>query len=139
MKLKTFNLLVKFMELTFSENDNEALASLRMANKLLAADGITWERVFKRLVSIDVEAAEPDDAPVGLRQAQPRRQPATVASGTATQDYIKELFDVVYEKSLSDSAMDFVDSLHSQFLESKSLSPKQLEALQKFAEPVGYR
>jgi len=38
--------LVKLLAMTTSKNDHEALAALRMANKLLSAEKLTWREVL---------------------------------------------------------------------------------------------
>lgn len=39
--------LIKFMNLTSSDSDNEALTALRMAVKLLKKDNLTWEKLLQ--------------------------------------------------------------------------------------------
>ena len=45
------------MALSTSDSDPEALGALRAANRLLAANGVTWDRVFDRCVVV-LEAVE---------------------------------------------------------------------------------
>lgn len=60
MKLTDFQRLQKFMQLTASENDAEALAAIRQANALLIRCGVNWERFFKRTVTLEIENATED-------------------------------------------------------------------------------
>lgn len=74
MKLADFNRLKLIMARTFSDNDHEALAAIRAANKILAGAGdLTWERVLSRTVTVinEVEAG-PDD---GKLEEVPARRP----------------------------------------------------------------
>lgn len=52
MKLAEYGRLRKLMQMTTSDNDHEALASLRAANAILAAHELSWERVFSRTVTV---------------------------------------------------------------------------------------
>lgn len=45
---------------TTSENDAEALASLRAANRLLASHHLTWDAVFARTVTVVNEIIDRD-------------------------------------------------------------------------------
>lgn len=47
--------LVKLLNLTQSDNDNEALTAIRMANKLLKSQNKTWEDVINRDKSWDAK------------------------------------------------------------------------------------
>lgn len=65
MKLSDVSRLRKFMALTTSDNDAESLAALRQANKLLAANNLTWANVFDRTIKpeVTVEEVEHVDTP----------------------------------------------------------------------------
>jgi hypothetical protein len=52
MNLRDFAALKKCMRRTTSDNDPEALASIRAANRLLAASGVTWDDVFARTIAV---------------------------------------------------------------------------------------
>ena len=52
-----FGRLRRLMALSTSDSDPEALGALRAANRLLAANGVTWDRVFDRCVVV-LEAVE---------------------------------------------------------------------------------
>lgn len=52
MSLADFSRLKKFMALTASDNDAEALASMQQANRVLAQNGYTWDMVFGRTVKV---------------------------------------------------------------------------------------
>lgn len=92
MKLKDFNRLQKIMQRTVSENDNEALSSIRAANRILAENSVDWERVFKRLVTVDIEAAEPTSSDIP-KQAQEEKK----ARDAAVDERFKILLDALPE------------------------------------------
>lgn len=52
MNLKDFQLLKKLMAASTSPADAEALSAVRAANALLAKNGVTWEKVFARTVTV---------------------------------------------------------------------------------------
>lgn len=56
----TYDLLVKIMMMTTSDNDMEALVAIRKANDFLKLSGVNWQDVFKGLPS-----------PQGTRQEKP--------------------------------------------------------------------
>lgn len=63
LSIDEFRLIKKFMAMTTSESDAEALAALRRANAILARHGLTWDMVLTKVVTvgIEVEAAPYDD------------------------------------------------------------------------------
>lgn len=67
MNLADFKRLRGMMALTASDNDAEALGAIRAANALLVKNGLLWQNVFDRTVTVttEVEAMPPDedDAP----------------------------------------------------------------------------
>jgi hypothetical protein len=71
MKLKDFERLKRLMMRTTSGTDQERLESIDHANKMLAAEGLTWEKVFARTVKVvqEVEEAPADDDPDERRRA----------------------------------------------------------------------
>lgn len=116
MTLKEFDRFRKLMALTTSDHDPEALAALRQANKVLSTNKITWDDVFKKLVSVEGEEA-PDE-------------PSAARSG----DGIEEAFVVVRKSLRPGSFADFIDSLEEQWHEKGYLTPNQREALFKAAK-----
>jgi hypothetical protein len=126
LTLKEFGQLKKFMMLTTSENDNEAVAALRRANAILAAHTYTWDAVFARLVKIDnqVEDASTYDNPA--RDASDRKQ------------RIKEALEVAM-RDASGSFKQFLDDLSDQFERKGYLSQAQYEAVIKSARRAGWQ
>lgn len=108
MSLSAFNKLKKTMMMTTSENDAEALVALRIANKVIAEQGYTWDDVFHRLVKVE-------DSIEAMEVEKPMK------------DQIEEAFERISRNSKAYNS--FIRSLHEQFTESGSLSIKQREIL----------
>lgn len=111
MKLSDFNRLRKLMAMTFSDNDTEALTSVRAANKLLKDNGLTWQRVFDRTVRVEnsVEEAVP-----------------------SKNGYSEEDITTMFESALSKADggfRDFLLSLQARYDEKGRLSEGQMDAL----------
>lgn len=116
MKLKDFNTLKKIMARTTSDNDAEALESIRAANRLLASESLTWQRVLDKTVSVRHEI---EDVPRDF----------DFAGGVD----INATFERALDKATG-SFRDFLLSLQEQWEEKAWLSESQKDALFKAAE-----
>ena len=110
MKLAEFTKLKKLMGQTASENDHEALAALRAANRVLATNALTWERVLSRTVNV---IAEVEEAPDALDQG-------------ADGDLIEQARRATER---SNNGRNFVNSVSEQFHEKGFITVKQRIAL----------
>ena len=141
MKLADFNLLCKFMTLTMSDNDAEALTALRMANKVLTKDTLTWERVLKRSLRIDepeFEAApESYKAPFGgTARTPPRPNTAGATQGT---NALEEAFEKINNSNLHTHSGTFkytIESIEKQWREKGWLSKAQKELIHTTAARI---
>jgi hypothetical protein len=59
--------LIKLMQLAQSDNDNEALSSLRAATKILREHNLDWERMFNAIDERKIIAWENDHGGMSLR------------------------------------------------------------------------
>jgi hypothetical protein len=59
--------LIKLMQLAQSENDNEALSSLRAATKILRQHNLDWERMFNAIDERKIIAWENDEGLTSFR------------------------------------------------------------------------
>ena len=115
MRVADFARLKKMMSLTTSENDGEALAALRAANKIIAASGTSWQRIFDRLVTIEnpIEAAVDEDA---VRRVD------------------KASVDVAFEAALAKVPpgrfRDFLLDLEAKWQRTNYLTPDELAAVE---------
>jgi hypothetical protein len=121
MSVKEFGQLRKAMMLTTSENDNEAVSALRMANTLLKKHSLTWDAVFARLVKVGPEI---EDA-------------AAYNGDVDHSSRIKEALEVA-QRDASGSFKEFLQSIHEQFAQRGRLTAAQVEAVFKSARRAGW-
>ena len=115
MKLKDFELLKKFMGSAMSEQDGEALNALRMANRILQKENLTWAKVLDRSLKVEYD----------IEEAPPHRD---VSDRSAE---IEEAFSFLARQDLPESTENFIHSLSEQWTKRRSLSQAQREALFK--------
>lgn len=125
MKLKDFERLKKMMERTFSDNDPEALASIRAANRILAAEGLTWDRIFGRTVTV---VNEVEEAPSQDIEERPRARREEGTSDAAS---------LIAEAEQAQPRSDFVASVKAQFEEKGWISQRQRDALRNIVDGLG--
>jgi hypothetical protein len=110
------------MERTASESDNEALSAIRAANRLLAAEGLTWTRVLDRSVQIlqEVEPAPDETAP---RPKKPQHK-----FHGPDYDEVERAFEVAMENAKGGFA-NWLDDVYSQWQRKGWLSAEQQRIL----------
>jgi len=115
MNLADFNRLRAFMARTTSDADPEALTAIRMANRLLAENDLTWDKVFARTVKVidAIETATPDD-------------PA--------QENISSLIDEAEANATNDWEADFCADVRRKLAERGSLTEKQVDKLREIRD-----
>jgi len=153
MRRADFERLKKIMDRTRSENDHEALASLRAANRIIELSGVSWERFFERMVRIEVEE-NPETVeehqrtmPAGRQSREPgvEENPERDASRNAvTRDHgaqaVKDRVEAAFRAiDARGRASSFVESLREQWDEKGYLTPKQVKALEDNALEAKYR
>lgn len=121
MKLTDVARLRKFMALTTSDNDAEALAALRQANKLLAVHGLTWEAVFNRTIKADISIEEVNDS-------------SDTPKVSDMADHIDAALQKLLDKTPPGSFRDFVLDLESKWRTTRYLTKPQRDALFKAAQ-----
>lgn len=138
MKLKTFNTLKKIMQQTVTDNDAVALQAIRAANKILATEGITWERVFTRLVTVQNDSEVEENPDLARHQAEQR--PAARASGKpkvrSPEDERIESIVILAEEAAehqSQGTREFVEDVRRHWDEKGWLSKKQIDKLREVA------
>jgi len=120
VKITDFKRLKKLMMMTLSDSDNEALMSLRQANKILTGYGIDWDRVLDKTVTVVNEVEEgPDDLSDYPARDKGRQD-----------DEVDEAFTYLGQGRTS----SFIESLHDQWERKRWLSPAQRDALFKTVE-----
>jgi len=126
MSVKEFGHLKKFMGLTTSDNDAEALTSLRMANALLKKHALTWDAVFARLVKVggEIEDASAYDNPA------------------RDQEREKARIEDALEHAMRDAKggfKEFLQSIEEQFEARGRLTTAQMDAVFKSARRAGWQ
>jgi len=119
MTVDEFKKLKKLMQLTQSDNDNEALAALRKANAIIKSTSADWERILSRTIVVvdEVEEAPPPPRP-GAMSVE---------------------IDDAFEICLAGTQSEFIDSLYDQWHATRFLSPRQTEALFKWRDNIRRR
>jgi hypothetical protein len=128
MKLADFRRLCKFMQMTFSDSDNESLMALRQANTILKKENIDWDRVLNRVVTLDVEDAPPEPAPHHTR-------PTPRADDEAAR--INDAFASIEDNDPRAGFADFIASLKEQWDRKHHLTAAQKDALFRAADNAG--
>lgn len=114
MTLKDFEQLKKFMALTASDNDGEALNAIRAANAVLVRNGLLWRNVFERTVTVV--------SPVGA-----------VLGADGASDGLDE---ATFERALDNANGTFRDtvfSIYEQWSAGKALSDRQVTVVEAAA------
>lgn len=128
MKSTQFEQFIKLMQLASSDNDAEALAALRRAQRTLADAGFTWEMILRRQVTV-LSEVEPGEE-IGLPDAP----------SAANRDY--ELDESDFELAMDGTSGSFYDTLFSiyeQWERGDRLSPKQRQVVRDAAERAASR
>lgn len=120
--------LAKIMALTTSDSGGEALAAVWMANKLLAAEKLTWEEVLASTppaVRISIQrqpyTAEENWSPVHLRD----------------KVMIDLMFRIIYTQPRGEESFwQWLDDVHEKFRRYGQLTQGQYTALRKSYQRV---
>lgn len=119
MPLKDLSALRGCMARTVSENDPEALAAIRAANRILLRNGYTWEHFFKRTVTI-VNAVEP-------------------AEEAAADEELEDAFRIALDDARPGSYRDTLLSIQAQFERVGSITTRQRAFVMDAAARTGRR
>jgi hypothetical protein len=112
LSLKEFNTFKKFMMLTTSSNDAEALQALRRANMVLTKASVNWNQVLDRVIKIDLPfETVPDDE---------------------STDVLEALFDKAMENAQG-NFLGTIEDIYSKWQKNGYLSLKQRELVEKTA------
>lgn len=120
--------LAKVLAMTTSDTDPEALAAIRMANRMLAAAGLTWEAVLAAggVRQLTVTVTRHGEAP-----APYQTQEDWVAPHLKDKVTITLMFRAVFmtPRTGNEGFWEFMDSIHQWFVEHGTLTQKQYQAL----------
>ena len=110
--IENMDKLIKLLNLSTSNNDNEALSAIRTANAILKKNNILWDKILNSQVEIryiEVPTHENQDMDLETKI-----------------EYLMDNLDRL------GSAADFIESLANQFYQRCSLSEKQANSIEKF-------
>jgi hypothetical protein len=120
VKLENFRRLKLMMNKTMSGTDAERLTAIDMANRIVADEKTTWDRILDRVISVDV----PIEA-VAAKSAEG----VDPAIRKAFVKKVNDAFEAIEESDPRGTFTDFIASLRDQWDARGRLSPAQLEAL----------
>lgn len=126
MKLKDFNLLKKFMAMTTSENDNEALQALRRANAVLLQYQRTWVQVLDRVIHVDAAVEEDPETEASSEPARPGARPSQPSDYVAR---VNAAISAVLDDARPGSFRDLILDFQAQWEDKHFLSERQHETL----------
>jgi hypothetical protein len=116
MKLKDFTRLKKYMMMTMSGSEAETAMALKSANAILVAEGLDWDRILNRTVTIVNE----------FEAAPEEREQSTKAR-------IDAAFEEIEKSDPRGSFADFIADLKNQWENRGHLSVNQIDALMRSA------
>lgn len=116
------------MLMTTSDSDGEALNALRMANKMMAEEGVRWPDVLQaeRKVTVTV-SRKPWDA--GAPAYRPDED--WIAPHLKDAVTIGLMFKTIYGTQMTDDFKVFVDNVHERWKKFGSLTPNQYSAIRR--------
>lgn len=115
--LAELNLFKRFMGMTFSEHDPEAITALRKANAILKKHSLNWDDVLGRTVT----AAQQQNGYAGPVEEETEELPI--------KEQIQRAFDELRGTIQSESFKHFIESIERQFIASGYLSKNQRKPL----------
>ena len=127
MSVKEFGHLKKFMMMTTSDNEQEALTALRMANNILKKHNVNWDAVFARLVKVGNQIESADDVEAKVMSGQ-----------RSSRVRITEALEIAMTNATG-SFYSFLHSLSEQFENTGRLTQAQEDAIIKSAQRAGWR
>lgn len=118
LTIAQYNTFKKFMTLTTSENDHEALVALRKANDVLQEQGVTWKQLLEKVVVLDQFAIAPVDNFDRDEEASPEQR--------------KDFIDAAFRKAENQvnpasSFRDFIARLKDKWHREGHLSPREVQ------------
>ena len=120
------DLLTKLLNLTRSDNDNEALLAIRRANELLAKSETCWDKVIGQLTSGSKPSSTSYKANSTYKKAYSKHE---TDKGVPT---VMDMLDVCLDYVTATKGREFIISLYDYYTKHRRLTEKQREALRKF-------
>lgn len=120
--------LTKLLAMTTSDSDGEALNALRLANRMLTAEKLTWEEVLSapagNMLTVTVTR---HPGPGAFQDAD------WVAPHLKDRLVIEIMFRAIFAQPRSDNEefWQFMDSIHNRWQQYHNLSQGQYDALKR--------
>jgi len=125
--------LVKLLSLTTSDNSNEALSALRMANAMLSREGITWGEVLA--------ASGDPNIRITIQRETPREKYDAYTSGSGSdwtpphltdKVAIERMFKTLFAGAQAGTDFhNFLTDVHVKFIKYGSLTQGQFNAINR--------
>jgi hypothetical protein len=124
--------LTKLMQMTTSDHDGEALNALRMANKMLDTEKVTWGEILAagRTINIGISYRhEPETRSPAPYKAEEPWQPPHLHDKAV----IDLMFRTIYARPRTgnDGFWEFIDSVHQWYLDKGWLTQSQYNAIRR--------
>lgn len=132
MKIESFRLLKKFMQMTLSGSEAETAFALKKANEIVKEAGTDWNHILDRCVKVEIEIES-------VERATNKEPAAEAARRAAIKKSIDDAFETVLAGDPRGEFADFIASLKAQWDRNGRLSGAQVHALMKSAERAGER
>ncbi len=124
--------LTKLLALTTSDIDAEALAAIRMANKMLTVEKLTWGEILAAGgTTINISLARtrtPNTAPFSTGESEDWLPPHLT-----DKVLIDAMFRAIFAQPRSDNEefWQWVDSVHHYWHENGRLTPRQYQGIRR--------
>lgn len=124
--------LVKLMNLTTSDNDNEALNAVRTANGMIKKAGLAWDIV--------IEGGDPSPKSPHVRYSsrskEPYATPKEAPRYEVDEDEVWNMITYIRNNAYEGFDLSFVDSIENNFGIYRRLTWKQLKGLRNIFDTI---
>ena len=133
MSTRDFGVLKAAMARTASDNDAEALASIRAANRVLVQNNYTWANVFGRVVRVVNEIEVPEEEMTSYAGVV-----ATKYQNNSDEE-LSDAFRAALDDARPGSFRDTLLSIQAQYESTGRLTERQREVVMDAARRAGER
>lgn len=131
MTLKSFKRLKDLvMRAAATDSDAELVQSFRLATLHLATHGFSWAQALDRVVTVVNEVEEVD---LSSDMQEVVHNSIQRFAKTMVKDDLERLFEDAMDGA-SGSFLEMLESIHAQWEESGSISPRQRQVVEEAAE-----
>lgn len=134
MKISDYQKFVKFMNMTHSEVDNEALMALRKANKILKSYDYTWQDIFNAKIQISAELRKQGFDPKNISNPKYSNTPGYAGSKSEKKSgsEVEHMLDFVLRNTASHTSYHgFVDDVNNYYEKNGFITKNQYAAIKR--------